>query len=298
MRTILIVVIISTTFLSCTKVYDRKNGYANVNGTSIFYEVAGKGTPLILIHGNFGDRRHWDYQVEPLSKQFKVIRYDVRGYGKSALPLSDVQYSDREDLKALLQYLEINKAHICGLSRGNAVAVDFALAYPEMCYSLISVGPWVNGYGAGDFKSPNADSLYSIMPQANSLLKSKGPKAITDFIWKGNNCLARSIIKQPTLDSLLKMGYDYSYWSHLNKSKIEWLTPSGISRLKEITIPTLIITSEYDLEASKEIANLMAKEISGSKMEFLKNAGHIMNMDKPEEFNKIISDFINPLKRE
>lgn len=275
---------------------DLIKGFAEVNGTKLYYEVAGKGEPIVFVHGNFGDRRHWDFQFVPLSKEFKVIRYDVRGFGKSSLPKSDEPYSDTKDLKALLQFLKVDKAHVCGLSRGSAVVVDFALEYPEMCLSLIPIGPWAGGFGFGEFKSPNADSLYSIFPVANKLLESQGTKAITDYLWKGNNCLARSVKTPSTLDSLLKMGYDYTYWSHLNNSKIESLDPPAISRLNQILLPTLIVTSEYDLESCKEIADRMEKEISGSRKVVIKEAGHIMNMDKPEEFNRYITEFLETLK--
>jgi pimeloyl-ACP methyl ester carboxylesterase len=280
----------------CSKTPSVKSGFAEINGTSLYYEVAGNGEPIVFIHGNFGDRRHWDFQFEPLSKQFKVIRYDVRGFGKSSLPKIDEPYSDTKDLKALLEFLGINKAHICGLSRGSSVAVDFAIEYPEMCLSLIPIGPWAGGYGFGNFQSPNADSLYAVFPVANKLLESHGAQAITDFIWKGNNCLAKSVKNPAIRDSLLKMGYNYSYWSHLNNSPIEGLNPPAISRLRDIHLPTLIITAEYDLESCKEIADIMEKEISGSKKVSINRTGHIMNMEKPEEFNKVISDFISDLE--
>jgi len=134
--------------ISCN-IEDKKSivekGFAQVNGTKLYYEIAGTGEPLVLLHGNFGDRRHWDFQFYSLSKNYKVIRYDVRGYGKSALPKSDEQYNDYNDLKALLDFLEIEKAHICGLSMGSGIAVDFTIAYPEMSKSLIPIGPWANG---------------------------------------------------------------------------------------------------------------------------------------------------------
>jgi alpha-beta hydrolase superfamily lysophospholipase len=101
--------------ISCN-IEDKKSivekGFAQVNGTKLYYGIAGTGEPLVLLHGNFGDRRHWDFQFYSLSKNYKVIRYDVRGYGKSALPKSDEQYNDYNDLKALLDFLEIEKAHI------------------------------------------------------------------------------------------------------------------------------------------------------------------------------------------
>ena len=229
-------------------------------------------------------------------KKYKVIRYDVRGFGKSDTPKSDEPYSNRKDLKALLEFLDIGKAHICGLSMGSGIAVDFAIDYPEMCLSLIPIGPWAGGFGSGNFKSSNADSVFAVFPIVNEVLKKHGPKEATDYLWKGNNCLSRSVRDPATLDALLKMGYEYYYRSHLNNSKIESLKPPAISRLKEIKLPTLIVTAEYDLESCKENADIMEKEIAGSVKISIKDAGHIMNMDKPDEFNRLISEFIDKVK--
>jgi len=284
-------------FLSCNRQPTIKNGYANVNGTSLYYEVAGQGEPIVFVHGNFGDRRHWDYQFEPLSKNFKVLRYDVRGYGKSALPKPDETYYDTGDLKALLEYLNIKKAHICGVSMGSGIIVDFALEYPEMCLSIIPTGPWANGFGAGEYSSPAADSLFAVMGKTIAIAKEKGSKEATDYFWKGNNVMSPTANKsKSTLDSLLKMGYDYSYWGFLNQNKRSNISPTAIGRLKEITIPALIITSEYDADACKEIAEIMDNDIPNSTKISISGAGHLMNMDKPEEFNKAISNFINNLK--
>jgi pimeloyl-ACP methyl ester carboxylesterase len=85
---------------------------------------------LCYIHGSFGDRRFWNLQFVELSKKYKVLRYDVRGYGRSALPDTAEAYRDCDDLNALMDFLKITKAHICGLSLGSIIALDFALAYP------------------------------------------------------------------------------------------------------------------------------------------------------------------------
>jgi pimeloyl-ACP methyl ester carboxylesterase len=296
MKSFTIITLVLFFITSCNKTPNVKIGFAEVSGTKLYYEVAGKGEPIIFIHGNFGDHRHWDFQFSSLANNYKVIRYDLRGFGKSAVPKSDELYSDWDDLKALLDFLEIEKAHICGLSGGSSAAVDFALEFPQKCLSLIPIGPWAGGYGSGDFKSPNADSLFVGLARIDTILKSQGIKSATDYIWKGNNCLARSVNNQRTLDSLIQMGYDYSFWFHLNSSPEEYLSPSAMSRLNEIKLPALIITAENDLMSCKEIADIMEKGISGSRKVVMKEAGHIMNMDKPEEFNRYISDFIDNLK--
>jgi len=121
------------------------SGYAEVNNTRLYYEIAGKGQLIVFIHGSFGDRRFWDFQMNDLSKKYKVLRYDLRGFGKSALPKEEEVYRDCDDLLALLNYLKIERAHVCGVSYGSFIAIDFALAYPQKCFSLIPIGPRVTG---------------------------------------------------------------------------------------------------------------------------------------------------------
>ena len=297
MKTFFFSTLILFVFISCNQQPAIKSGFANVNGTSLYYEAAGQGEPIVFVHGNFGDRRHWDYQFEPLSKSFKVVRYDVRGYGKSALPKPDETYYDTGDLKALLDYLNIKKAHICGVSMGSGIIVDFALEYPEMCLSLVPTGPWAVGFGTGKYKSPAADSLFTVMAKTTAIAKEKGSKEATDFFWTGNNVMSPTANKsKSTLGSLLRMGYDYSYWGFLNQNKRSNITPPAIGRLQEIKIPSLIITAEYDVDACKEIADIMDIDIPNSTKISINGAGHLMNMDKPEEFNKAISDFIAKLR--
>jgi pimeloyl-ACP methyl ester carboxylesterase len=102
-------------------------GFAEVNGTRLYYEVVGRGHPLVLIHGRFVNTNMWNDQLEVFAKRFKVIRYDVRGFGKSALPTVGKGYRHTEDLKALLNQLGIDYAYMVGLSMGGYIALDFLL---------------------------------------------------------------------------------------------------------------------------------------------------------------------------
>ena len=116
----------------------RYQDLAHVNGTRLYYEMAGSGDPLVLIHGHTLDTRMWGDQFEPFARHYRVIRYDMRVYGKSALPTAD-SYAPADDLMALLRHLGLRSAHILGQSRGGAVAIDFALTYPEATATLIAV---------------------------------------------------------------------------------------------------------------------------------------------------------------
>ena len=110
-----------------------------VNGTQLYYEVAGEGQPLVLVHSGGFDRRLWDEQCTTFADHYQVIRYDVRGHGESPPPTKP--YSDAEDLDRLLQWLQVEKVHLVGLSLGGRIIIDFALAHPEMVDTLLLVAP-------------------------------------------------------------------------------------------------------------------------------------------------------------
>lgn len=114
------------------------HGFAPVKGTRLFYEVAGSGEPLVLIHGGQLDSRMWDDQFETFARSFRVLRYDIRGFGGSPIP--EAPYSNAEDLAALMDYLGMAQAHLVGLSLGGMVASDFAVARPSAsCHSCSRV---------------------------------------------------------------------------------------------------------------------------------------------------------------
>ena len=122
----------------------REGGFAEIHGTQLYYDTLGEGHPLVLIHGGYMDRRMWDDQFHAFAKHYRVIRYDVRGFGKSELP--PVPYADRQDLFDLLNYLGVEKTYLLGLSLGGIIAIDFTLEHPTMVDALILVGSPIPGF--------------------------------------------------------------------------------------------------------------------------------------------------------
>jgi 3-oxoadipate enol-lactonase len=190
-------------------------------------------------------------------------------------------YYDYEDIKSLMDYLKVDRAHVCGLSMGSGIANDFALMYPDRCHSLISIGPWPSGYGEGEFSNEGTNMLWAVFGDVVKTLNEKGPQEATDYWWTGTDFVKSSVRSDKALNELIKMGYDYDYWGFKNPNKRSYPSPSAINRLKEIKVPTLIVTAEFDMAPCITVADLMEKEIKGSKKISLKDAGHCMNMDKP-----------------
>ena len=119
-------------------------GTAEANGATLYYEVAGEGGPLVLVHAGIADGRMWEGQLEPFSRRYRTVRHDMRGFGRS--PMVEGAYSHHADLRALLDALEIDRAAFVGCSMGGATVIDFALENPGRVEALVLVGSAVGGF--------------------------------------------------------------------------------------------------------------------------------------------------------
>jgi pimeloyl-ACP methyl ester carboxylesterase len=113
--------------------------YIDIGQIYTYYEIAGQGEPIILIHAYSLDCRMWDAQFAELAKHYQVVRYDMRGFGKTDMPVEGLNFSHAEDLRKLMWFLGIPKAHLVGVSLGASVAVDFLALYPDEVLSVTAV---------------------------------------------------------------------------------------------------------------------------------------------------------------
>jgi pimeloyl-ACP methyl ester carboxylesterase len=124
------------------------SGFAEVNGARLYYEIMGDGEPLILVHAGIADGRMWEGQLGAFARRYRVIRYDMRGYGRSAMV--EGPFSHREDLRALLDSLGIERAFLVGCSMGGGTIIDITLEHPGRARALVLVGSAVSGFEDGD----------------------------------------------------------------------------------------------------------------------------------------------------
>src|SRR5689334_19422122 len=127
--------------------FERKSGFAPVKAGEVYYEVAGTGQPLVLIHASCADHTMWDEQVKAFAPYFQVVRYDRRGFGKTTANQLDQAetFFDGQDLNDLVQHLGIKKAYVLGLSGGGIIAGDFSLAFPDKVAALILASTGYSG---------------------------------------------------------------------------------------------------------------------------------------------------------
>lgn len=257
----------------------------------LYYEDSGSGIPIIFVHEFAGDYRSWETQVRYFSRGYRCITYNARGYPPSDVPAEAERYSQdraRDDIRALLDALNIDKAHIVGLSMGGFAALHFGFTYPQRARSLVVAGC---GYGAAPnqrqqfaeeaeaaarrFEEANmakAAEAYALGP-TRVQFQNKDPRGWKEFVdqlaghsSQGSACTLRGVQKRrPSLFDL-------------------------IEKMKTITAPTLVMTGDEDWPCL-EPGLLMKRTIPTAALVVMPNAGHAINLEEPAAFNQHLTDF-------
>lgn len=276
-----------------TKSAQRETGFAEVNGTQLYYEILGQGHPLVLIHGGYMDRRMWDDQFHTFSQYYRVIRYDVRGFGKSQLP--QVPYSDRQDLYELLNSLGVEKTYLLGLSLGGMIAIDFTLEHPDMVDALILVGSPVPGFPLELlYTQEQLEQLRSRWAAFAQASKERNLPAMVDALMQDPTLVPSP--KYPAARERVRNNLsEYSFVWVLDPAPKQDLEPSAYERLTEIQVPTLIVMGARDDSRLFKDANKLERDIVGARRVTISETHHMPNMEKPEEFNTLVLDFLDRL---
>ena len=280
-----------------TETKQLQTGFAEVNGTRLYYEVAGTGHPLTLIHGGLVDRRLWDDQFDVFAQHYRVIRYDMRGFGDSGL-IKAGAYSFEKDLHDLLQFLGIKKTYVLGLSMGGAIAIDFTLMYPEMVDALIPVAMGLSGFKP--VEDEFAEEERASWTEVGEALKKRDiPRAVelTLRMWTDGPVRTPEQVDPAVREKVRAMTTrNYERPDEQGTVEPESLEPPAISRLSEIHVPTLIIAGDQDVRTILQIADILEKGIAGARKVIIHGPAHHLNMEKPEEFNRAVLDFLGSLQ--
>jgi pimeloyl-ACP methyl ester carboxylesterase len=269
---------------------ESQTGFAEVNGARLYYEVAGTGHPLVLIHAGIADHHMWDNQFALFARQYRVIRYDLRGLGQSAMPPGP--YGLYQDLYGLLQYLGIAQAHVIGVSIGGMTAVDFTLEHPEMVTALIPVAAGVSG------SKPPEDSKALFEP-LDAAYEARDLDRLLELemdLWVVGPGRTRDAI-----DPALRQAVETMERANLEREfageegTFERLDPPATGRLGEIQAPTLVIVGDADTPNTIANAETLAAEIPGARKVVLPNVAHMVPMEAPDAFNRIVLDFLGSL---
>lgn len=262
--------------------------FIEIGDGKTYVEKDGAGETIIFVHADTLDSRQWDEQVKYFAPKYELVRYDIRGFGKSDLP-KEKPYSFSEDLNSLMESLGIEKAHFVGLSLGAAIIIDFVLTHPDKVKSLVLADPGISGDGFDQtfINSINQIVLFSKEDKIEEAKQS----------WLDLDIFNYSKSHPSTWGKIQEMVTETSCYRWYGMNQPISLQPAAAERLSEIKPPTLIIVGEHDIPDFQRKAKLINAKISGSELKVISDAGHLSNLDNPKEFNEAISRFLDRIQQ-
>jgi pimeloyl-ACP methyl ester carboxylesterase len=258
---------------------------ARINGVSIAYRDMGSGSPVVFLHGHPFNQSMWDLQAAALSWRYRIITFDLRGYGASEVPAVEATPLETmaADINGLLDHLNIPKAVVAGLSMGGQIAMTFADQYPQRLSGLILAAtfPQADTEETAKLRRMTADRFInqgSVVPGGEML-----PKLIAPASLKKNPEIAINVFtmiaRTPPAGAAAALR---------GRAQRKDYTES----LARITVPTLIAAGTEDSYVSLEVANQMHRAIPNSRLEVFQGIGHLPNLEASDHFNAILHDFL------
>ena len=269
--------------------FQNNSGLTAINNALIYYEITGEGQPFVMIHAGVADHRQWNNEFAYFANRFGVLRYDMRGYGKSE-PV-DGEFSHLQDLTALLDTLHLEEPlMLMGCSMGGGLAMNFALTQPSRVKALIMVGSGPTGL---ELDVPTPDKF----AEAEKAYKAGDLDLVAEIetqIWFDGMGRTPAQVNQ----AMRQLAYDMNRiaLSHeakeLGKRLPDTETPA-VERLSELHIPVLAIVGDQDTPYIRAAADYMLEKIPSAQKVIIEDAAHLPNMDHPEEFQRIVTKFLD-----
>jgi len=265
---------------------------ATDDGVRLHYEETGSGTPLVFVHEFAGDHRSWEPQLRHFGRRYRAVAYAARGYPPSDVPDSPAAYSqDRaaDDILAVLDHLGLARAHVCGLSMGGFATLHFGLRHPGRALSLCVAGC---GYGA----EPEARERFRAEADAAAAaLREQGMAAFAERYAHGPTRVQFEA-KDPRGFAAFKRALaEHSAPGSANTQLgVQKARPSLYDltdRMAALDVPTLVLTGDEDWPCLVP-GLLLKRTIPSAALAVIPNCGHTINLEAPDEFNRILGDFL------
>ncbi len=269
---------------------DIETGFVVVNGANLYFERAGDGQPLVMLHAGIADCRMWEHEFAALADSYQTLRFDMRGYGRS-LPAAG-EFNIQDDLKGLLDALEVPSPYILmGCSMGGGLAIEFALAQPERVSALLLVGSDPRGF-EGDAAWP--DELMARSEAAFEQGKVDEVAELDIKIWFDGVGRSRDDVDPEIRAKAFEMARQVTVHelSGIGDHKSKTTDIPAAQRLTELTMPALVIIGENDLPYLQQAADYLAEQLPQARKLILPNAAHLPNMEHPALFEASVREFL------
>ena len=260
---------------------NRETHAIAANDAAIVVETEGSGDPVVLLHGFADDRRSWDYAASRLSRERRVIRYDLRGYGEST-ESGQVPFRHALDLLLVLDTLNIARGDLVGVSMGGGIALNFALDFPERVRRLLLISPGLVGWQW-------SDEWRSRWARISEVAASQNVSEARELWW--NHPLFSTTRAHQAASDILRGSisrYSGRHWLH----NYEESALPDLDRLHTLSVPTLLITGTRDLEEFRLIADLIVGAAPSVTRVDMEGAGHLPHLECPSELLNRVSSFL------
>jgi pimeloyl-ACP methyl ester carboxylesterase len=263
-------------------------GFIDIRGARTYFEVAGSGPAVVFIHGFSLDTRMWDAQFAAFAERYRAVRYDVRGFGRSQVPDGE-PYSAERDLKALLGHLGIERPALIGHSMGGGIAIDYAITYPDEVRAVVLVDGVMGGYHWDEELDESLGAVYEV-GRAEGVEEARAR-------WLAQPIFGPGLANERTRHDILRIINEFSGWHWTNSEEDRNVRPDppAMERLHQITVPVLAVVGELDIPDFHRIAAILEGNLANARSAVLAGAGHMSNMEAPEEFNRIALEFLDSL---
>ncbi|CAG0995667.1 2-hydroxy-6-oxononadienedioate/2-hydroxy-6-oxononatrienedioate hydrolase [Anaerolineae bacterium] len=274
-------------------------GFAEVENSKLYYEVAGEGHPLLLVHPMLTSHKYWDDQFSEFAQQYRVIRYDVRGFGQSKM--SKEPYTDTRDIVQLLDLLGIEKTYIVGLSMGGEIAMRFTLDHPERVDGLVMSGVGLEGYeysaeGQQEFEPKWMAFIEHIQKRDFDGARERFMEfAVDSPVGRADEKVrerARALMQDYTFPHFFPPEEVVAAAEEPASAEAGAANVPVIQRLHEIQVPTLVMVGGYEAKDMHGIVDVLVRDIPHAQKAIIPNAGHFVSLEKPAEFNRAVLNFL------
>ncbi len=270
---------------------DVESGYVEFPGTRIYHELEGEGAPLTLVHAGVAHLRMWDDQVAAWRDAFRILRYDERGFGRTIT--DDVPYSNADDLLRVLDRVGVQRTHLLGASRGGVIAVDFCIQHPDRVRSLILVGSGLGGYSIDD------PALEPVWAEMERLEEDHDWEPLVDLetrVWTDGPGQPADRVDPEVRRRMIEWNLE-NYRAEQVANKVERMDPPAAERLADIKVPTLVVWGTLDELGTRAASERMAKEIRGARSHVFDDVAHMVNLERPVEFNRLVREFLEGVEK-
>jgi pimeloyl-ACP methyl ester carboxylesterase len=262
------------------------------DGVRLYFETSGSGTPVIFVHEFAGDHRAWEPQMRHFGQRYRAITYAARGYPPSEVPDDVAKYSQAraaDDIKSVLDHLGIDKAHIVGLSMGGFAVLHFGFRHPSRGLSLCVAGC---GYGA---EKGQREKFHAEADAIAAFLDTSGIAAFAEkYAYGPTRVQFENKDPRGFAEFKQQLAEHSAIGARNTQLGVQRERPSLydlVEEMKALTVPTLILTGDEDWPCLQP-ALLMKQTIPTAALSVMPNCGHTINIEDPDQFNRIVGDFI------